>query len=74
MLRGLHDTRVPMWLALAGYWAFGFPLAIVFAFPLGFEGVGVWIGLAAGLAMTAVLLVWRWMRRERLGLMPVARR
>ncbi|GGK40778.1 MATE family efflux transporter [Salinarimonas ramus] len=74
MLRGLHDTRIPMFMALTGYWLFGLPLAAGLAFWAGLEGVGIWIGLAGGLALTAVLLVWRWVGRERLGLLPVGRR
>jgi MATE family multidrug resistance protein len=68
MLRGLHDTRVPMIFAAIGYWGIGFPLGAVLAFPLGMEGVGIWIGLATGLAVVAVLMTVRWARRERLGL------
>jgi MATE family multidrug resistance protein len=68
MLRGIHDTTVPMLFAALGYWAIGFATAILFGFHLGWGGVGVWIGLAAGLAMTAVLMMTRWARRERLGL------
>ena len=41
------------------------------AFPLGWEGLGIWTGLAAGLAMVAVLMIARWMRREKLGLTEV---
>jgi len=70
MLRGLHDTRVPMFLALTGYWLFGMPLAVGLGFYAGLEGIGIWLGLAGGLALTAVLLVWRWVGRERLGLLP----
>jgi MATE family multidrug resistance protein len=36
------------------------------------EGVGIWIGLASGLAVVAVLMTWRWIRRERLGLVRLA--
>jgi len=68
MLRGLQDTRVPMLYAALGYWGIGFPLGIVLGFPAGMEGVGIWIGLAAGLAVVAVLMTARWMKRERLGL------
>lgn len=68
MLRGLQDTRVPMLLAGLGYWVIGLPLAAILAFPLGLEGVGVWLGLAAGLAIVAALLLHRWLSRERLGL------
>jgi multidrug resistance protein, MATE family len=32
------------------------------------RGTGVWIGLAAGLAAVALLMVQRWLKRERLGL------
>ncbi|WP_372421716.1 MATE family efflux transporter [Salinarimonas chemoclinalis] len=73
MLRGLHDTRVPMLMALTGYWLFGMPLAVGLGFWAGLEGIGIWFGLAGGLALTAVLLVWRWVGRERLGLLPAGR-
>src|SRR3546814_404979 len=66
VLRGLKDTAVPMWLALAGYWAVGFVASLVFAFPLGLGGRGVWIGLALGLAFVAVAVNWRFHRRDRL--------
>ncbi len=62
-LRGLKDTKVPMWLALTGYWGVGFGTSVVLAFPLGLEGTGVWIGLAVGLAFVAVAAVWRFHRR-----------
>lgn len=68
MLRGLHDTRVPMLIALFGYWGFGLPLGCLLAFVFGLGGVGIWIGLASGLALVAVLLVWRWLRRDALDL------
>src|SRR3546814_16519203 len=56
VLRGLKDPAVPMWLALAGYWAVGFVASVVFAFPLGLGGRGVWVGLSVGLAVVAVAL------------------
>jgi MATE family multidrug resistance protein len=68
MLRGLGDTRVPMALAGVGYWLIGMPLAVVLAFWLGLEGRGIWMGLAAGLTVVAVLMTYRWSRRDRLGL------
>ncbi len=68
MLRGLHDTRVPMLYAAFGYWGIGLPLGVLLAFPLGLEGVGIWIGLSSGLTVVAVLLLWRWLRRDRLDL------
>jgi multidrug resistance protein, MATE family len=68
MLRGLHDTTVPMIYAAVGYWVIGLLTGVGLAFGLGWQGLGIWIGLAAGLAVVAVLMIARWMRRERLGL------
>ncbi|CAN5338455.1 MATE family efflux transporter [soil metagenome] len=69
-LRGLQDTRVPMVIAAGGFWGIGFVTSLLFGFTLGWKGVGIWIGLAVGLAAVAALLLWRWSARERLGLLP----
>ncbi len=68
-LRGLSDTKVPMLLAMLGYWAFGLPIAYVLGFVVQWRGQGIWFGLAAGLGFVAVLLVTRFALRERLGLL-----
>jgi MATE family multidrug resistance protein len=68
VLRGLHDTRIPMIYAGIGYWIIGIGVGSLLAFPLGLRGVGIWLGLASGLAVVAVLMVMRWARRETLGL------
>jgi len=68
MLRGLHDTRVPMIFTFVGYWAIGIGIGAWLAFAKGWQGQGVWTGLAIGLAIVAVLMIWRWSRREPLGL------
>jgi len=64
-LRGLQDTRIPMWIAIFSYWipGFGLCLWLGFATPLG--GIGVWIGLAIGLVVAAALLIWRWIQHEK---------
>ncbi|MEQ5788386.1 MATE family efflux transporter [Erythrobacter sp. NFXS35] len=67
-LRGLQDTRVPMWIAIFSYWVPGIGTAIGLGFFTPLEGTGVWIGLATGLFFAALLLIVRWLRRERLGL------
>ena len=67
-LRGLQDTQVPMWIAIFSYWVPGFGLAIGLGFYTPLEGTGVWIGLATGLFFASALLLWRWARRDRLGL------
>jgi MATE family multidrug resistance protein len=68
MLRGLQDTRVPMLFAAFGYWGVGLPLGTILAFSTSLRGVGIWIGLASGLGVVASLMLWRWLRRDRLGL------
>jgi multidrug resistance protein, MATE family len=70
MLRGLHDTRVPMIMAGFGYWVIGIGVGSLLAFKYGWDGVGIWTGLAVGLAVVAVLLLSRWTMRARLGLVP----
>jgi MATE family multidrug resistance protein len=69
MLRGLQDTSVPMLYAAVGYWGVGLGTGVALAFHFNWQGVGVWIGLATGLAVVSVLMLWRWLRRERLGLL-----
>jgi MATE family multidrug resistance protein len=68
MLRGLHDTKVPMLFAAFGYWGVGLSTAVGLGFGLGWEGFGIWVGLATGLATVSALMLGRWLRRERLGL------
>ena len=68
MLRGLHDTAIPMIYAAFGYWVIGLGVGVGLAFGTGWEGLGIWLGLASGLAVVAVLMITRWMRREKLGL------
>jgi MATE family multidrug resistance protein len=70
MLRGLQDTGVPMLYAALGYWGIGLPLGVMLAFGTSLRAVGIWIGLATGLAVVAALMLWRWLRRERLKLVP----
>ncbi|OJX70244.1 MATE family efflux transporter [Magnetospirillum sp. 64-120] len=67
-LRGLKDTRVPMLFAGLGYWGLGIPVGALLAFRTPMAGVGIWVGLALGLAVVAALVVTRWSLRRRLGL------
>ena len=68
MLRGLHDTRWPLIFALVGYWVVGLGIGWWLAFGRDWQGVGIWVGLASGLAAVAVLMLARWVLRERIGL------
>jgi MATE family multidrug resistance protein len=46
----------------------GLATGLALAFGLGWQGIGIWVGLAVGLAVVSVLMIARWTRRERLGL------
>jgi len=58
-LRGLKDTRVPMFLAMFSYWGLGMPLGAGLGLWLGWGPQGMWIGLIIGLTAAAVLMGWR---------------
>jgi MATE family multidrug resistance protein len=58
-LRGYRDTAVPMLIAAIGYWAIGFAGSWLLAFPLELGAVGLWWGLALGLAVVAISLTLR---------------
>jgi MATE family multidrug resistance protein len=66
LLRGIRDTRVPMWAAWISYWLIGIPTAYIFAFPMGFGGIGLWAGLVVGLLAAAISMMTRfWMRAPK---------
>ncbi|KHO24685.1 MATE family efflux transporter [Mycolicibacterium setense] len=56
LLRGLGNTKSGFLITLVGYWAVGLPVLLGCAYLLGLDGPGVWLGLCAGLTVTAVLL------------------
>jgi len=61
--RGVQDTRVPMVIAALSYWAVGAPVSYLLGFVLGLGGPGIWLGLAAGLALAGVFMLarfWGW--------------
>ncbi len=64
-LRGLKDTRVPMLYTLVSYWLVGMPLGLWLAFAVGVGPRGLWYGMVAGLATSAVLMTTRFARRTR---------
>ena len=72
MLRGLHDTRWPLVFALVGYWGVGLGIGSWLAFGADWKGVGIWVGLASGLAAVAALMLARWLLRDRIGLTRLA--
>ena len=64
-LRGLKDTRVPMFLAMFSYWGLGMPLGAGLGLGLGWGPQGMWIGLIVGLTAAAVLMGLRFRASSR---------
>ncbi|WP_306116785.1 MULTISPECIES: MATE family efflux transporter [unclassified Roseovarius] len=63
LLRGLQDTKIPMIIAAISYWLIGVPASYLLGFTWGMGGVGIWLGLAIGLALAGVLMMvrfWGW--------------
>jgi len=71
VLRGLGDTRAPFVINLAGFWLCGLPVSVGLAFGTPLGAMGLWWGLAAGLAVVATLLVLRVRSRLRGALVRV---
>ncbi len=65
LLRGVKDTRVPMWIAALSYWAVGIPCSYLLAFKAGFGGAGLWLGLVIGLTVASASLMFRFWSRAR---------
>ncbi len=70
-LRGLKDTRVPMFITVLAYWGVGLPLGYWLGLVKGQGAPGLWTGLILGLSVAACLLVWRFWRLARRPLAPV---
>jgi MATE family multidrug resistance protein len=62
-LRGLGDTRSPMLVHLAGYWAVGLPVAWLLCFHFRWGAPGIWAGLCAAIILIGVALLLAWKRR-----------
>ncbi len=64
-LRGLTDVRVPTAITFVAYWLISLPTGYLLAFHTPLGPIGVWTGLAAGLACAALLLARRFARLTR---------
>ena len=60
VLRGWGETTSSLVANLVGHWLVGLPVGCVLAFGLGYGAVGLWLGLATGLAAVAAALLLRW--------------
>ncbi len=62
-LRGLSDVRTPTILTFFSYWVIALPLAYLLGFYTTLGVIGVWIGLAVGLTVNAILLFRRFIKK-----------
>ena len=65
-LRGLGETRIPMFVNVFGHWVFGLPVGYALCFRFGWGVSGLWVGLSLGLTITAVLLTVVWWKKAGL--------
>ena len=63
LLRGVQDTGIPMLMAVLSYWVVGIPASYLLGFTFGMGGVGIWLGLAVGLACAGAFLMVRFWGR-----------
>jgi len=64
-LRGLKDTRIPMYFNFISYWLIGFPLGYYLGFYTDMGPKGLWVGLIAGLTTAALLHNRRFLKLTR---------
>lgn len=61
VLRGLGDARVPAVISFVAYWLLAIPAGYGLGLHTSLGATGIWIGLAAGLAIAALLLSIRFL-------------
>ena len=66
-LRGLKDTRVPMFYTAFAYWGVGMPMGWWMGKVQGQGPAGMWWGLIVGLSVAALLLTARFSRLSARG-------
>jgi multidrug resistance protein, MATE family len=62
ILRGMFDTRFPMYTSLLTIWLIGMPLSYMLAFPLHLGAVGFVIGGMLGMLGCAAVMLYRWQK------------
>ncbi len=58
-LRGMQDTKGPMWITLVAYWVIAFPVGVYLSRSLEMGPAGIWLGLILGLSIACMLLLAR---------------
>lgn len=65
ILRGLADVKFPTLITFVAYWIVGLPLSYLLAFYFNLRVQGIWLGFAASLAVSAILLTTRFHFKSR---------
>ena len=58
-LRGLQDVTIPTFITFVAYWLIGFPVCFYLGKESAYGSTGIWMGLLAGLASSAIMLFIR---------------
>ena len=58
-LRGLQDVKIPTLITFIAYWLIGFPISFYLGLYTPLKSTGIWIGLLAGLTVSAILMYLR---------------
>lgn len=64
-LRGIADTRVPMYITFIAYWVIGIPVGSLLGFGFDYGVEGIWVGLLGALTASAIMLTWRFNIKSR---------
>jgi len=65
-LRGLGETKLPLFANLIGHLFVTFPVGLTFCYLLDWQVKGLWLGLTTGLTTVAILLIFYWKKRSAL--------
>jgi multidrug resistance protein, MATE family len=64
-LRGLQDTRTPMFLGFVAFWGVGLQMGCWLGLGWKWGPIGLWIGQSLGVLAASVLFYWQFHRRSQ---------
>lgn len=65
-LRGFQDVWIPSLICFVAYWVVGFPISYQLGVNSDYGAQGIWIGLLAGLSLSALLMFFRFQYLSKL--------
>ncbi|MCR5184165.1 MAG: MATE family efflux transporter [Opitutales bacterium] len=60
VMRGMGDVKIISYATFVAYWPLAVGFGLFLAFPLGFDGNGIWLGLAGALFVLSIFFTGRW--------------